>query len=104
MKTEMHIEARQPNWFPLPGERWGAQMPVVAEDDFFPKGEVLSFYPKQGYGYVRTGRGEELIFRLSEAELVGPKGHPQYLAAGCRVGYDVSWTSSGLHVSRMKIY
>jgi cold shock CspA family protein len=105
MRVESHAEARPPNWLPLPGEELaaGEPPPVVNEDDLFPKGEVLSFYPQQGYGYVKNDRGQELVFRLTEIALVGPKDE-RYLAPGCRVGYDVSWTSHGLHVSRLKIY
>lgn len=98
------VVARAPNWLPLPGEILGAAEPTVDENDLFPKGNVTSLYAHQGYGLIKNDRGEEISFSLAEVSLVGPKGHRRYLAEGCRVGYDVSWTSHGLHVSKMKIY
>lgn len=101
------IEARFPNWLPLPGEGLippAQQEPEVDESDLFSKGEIASFYPNQGYGYVRTAHGAEILFRLSEVTLVGPKGEPSCIAIGRRVGYDASHTSHGMHVSRLKVY
>ncbi|MFH0799338.1 MAG: hypothetical protein V2A66_04055 [Pseudomonadota bacterium] len=106
MMTDSAVASRPPNWLPVPGDKIGSlqEFPHVDESDLFPKGEIASYYPQQGYGYIRTARGQSLIFRVAEMDLAGPKRHRRYIAAGCRVGYDVSWTSHGLRVSRMKIY
>jgi cold shock CspA family protein len=77
---------------------------VVDENDLFPKGQITQYYPYQGYGYVKDNRGKEVVFKMDEIELIGPKADKQFLAAGSRVGYDVSWTSSGLHIRKLKIY
>jgi hypothetical protein len=97
-------EARPPNWLPLPGEGLGVHVPAVEEDDLFAKGEVISFHPRQGLGYVRSARGELLPFQVSEIDLVGPKGMRQYIEVGCRVGFDASVTTDGRKVTRLKIY
>lgn len=100
------VLARPANWLPLPqiGLAKKVAETVVDENDFFPKGEVISFYPRQGYGYVKNNQGHEILFRLEELDLVGPKADANNIAVGSRVGYDVSWTSSGLHICTLKIY
>lgn len=94
------------NWLPLPqmGLAKKVSEQVVDENDLFPKGQVTQFYPYQGYGYVKNNRGVEIIFNMDEIELVGPKADKKHLAVGARVGYDVSWTSKGLHIRALKIY
>jgi len=99
-----NVEARPPNWLPIPGEIVEEVSPEVEEDDLFPKGEVVSFYPRQGYGQILSSNGEKFIFRMEEVELVGPKGHTRYIVEGCRVGYDVGQTSGGMHVTKLKPY
>lgn len=100
------LEARPPNWLPVPGARRqvAEAAPHVEEDDVFPKGQILSFFPRQGVGTLKSDRGETFPFSLAEIDLVGPKGQRRYVASGARVGFDVSWTSHGLRISRMKIY
>lgn len=99
------VLARSPNWLPLPQAGLVQKVieTVVDENDFFPKGEVISFFPRQGYGYIKNNQGQEIFFCLEELDLVGPKPAAD-LSIGSRVGYDVSWTSSGLHVRTLKIY
>ena len=107
MRAQTLIESRPPNWLPLPGGRReapGEAMPAVDENDLFPKGKVEAFYPRQGLGSVVNDRGESLPFRIAEIDLVGPKGQSRYLSAGARVGYDISHTSHGRRISRIKIY
>jgi cold shock CspA family protein len=101
-----HIETRSPNWLPIPGGgvQKSATAPAVEENDFFPKGTVASYFSHQGFGTIKNDRGEAINFRLAEVSLIGPKGDKRFLGTGLRVGYDVSWTSHGLHVSRIKIY
>lgn len=107
--NNMHtaVEARPPNWLPLPGgEKTGiaASVPQVDENDLFPKGEVLSFYPNQGMGFVRSKGGKTLSFSVKEIDLIGPKNSARYITAGSRVGFDYSHTSHGLRITRLKVY
>ena len=98
-------QTRPPNWLPLPGVGAGdVHSIVVDENDDFSKGEVVKLYPNQGYGLIRTAFGKEAYFNLRELDLVGAKADRRYLKVGARVGYDLSWTSSGQHVTRLKIY
>jgi len=76
---------------------------VVDENDNFPKGRISKFFPFQRYGFVQDRNGREIFFNLAELDFVGQKGR-ESLKAGSAVGYDVSWTSRGLHVKRMKVY
>lgn len=96
--------ARPPNWLPIPGVVFGEKMPAVEENDMFPKGEVVQFYPRQGHGSIKNRRGDLIPFHLKEIELVGPKGDARYLSTGCRVGFDASHTSDGLLATKIKIY
>jgi len=101
------IAARPVNWLPLPSEsliKKAAEEQIVDENDLFPKGEVVKFYPLQGYGYVKNRQDKEILFRLGELDLVGPKADKKYVAVGARVGYDISCTSSGPHIRVLKIY
>lgn len=102
---QSNLQARPVNWLPLPVEHFlGGSKIVVDEADQFSKGEVVKFFPQQGYGFVRIHSGVDVYFNLAELDLVGPKADPGYLKPGSRVGYDVSWTSKGLHISKLKIY
>lgn len=76
---------------------------VVDENDLFTKGKISKFFPYQGYGFVLDKKGREIFFSLAEMNFVGEKGKTS-LKAGHPVGYDVSWTSNGLHVKKMKVY
>ncbi len=94
------------NWLPIPetAQLKGSVLQTVDENDLFSKGIISQYYPYQGFGYVKNSRGEEIIFKLDEVELVGPKANKKYLISQCRVGYDVSWASNGLHISKLKPY
>lgn len=100
------FEARQPNWLPPPAEPLGGPLPaqVVDENDMFSKGEIVSFYPHQGFGTLKNARGDNIEFRLSELDFIGPKKGPSFIASGVRVGFDVCRTSHGPHVSKLKLY
>lgn len=100
----VNVEARPPNWLPLPGAVIEEAPPPVEEDDLFPKGDVISFHPRQGVGFIRSVSGERISFRLDEVELVGPKGHRRYIAEGRRIGYDVARTTDGVRVTKLKVY
>ena len=76
---------------------------IVDEHDNFPKGRVTKFFPFQRYGFIQGRSGKEIFFNLSELDFIGQKGR-ESLKSGSAVGYDVSWTSRGLHVKKMKVY
>lgn len=100
------LAPRQPNWLPLPWVRksHGSQEPVVSQEDLFPKGEIVKFFPQQEYGFIHDQHGRDVYFHLNELDLVGPKGKKEYIRVGTKIGYDLSWTSHGMHVRRLKIY
>ncbi|MFH1875131.1 MAG: hypothetical protein ABH859_08145 [Pseudomonadota bacterium] len=103
--TNQKYRVRPPNWLPLPHQvSIQVAQQNVDENDLFSKGEVISFYPWQGYGYIKTNNNQELIFKLNEIDLKGEKTDPSYLAVGLKVGYDVAQASDGLHVKSLKIY
>jgi len=94
---------RAPNWLPIPGaisaeEKHSAR---VDEGDFFRKGEIVSFQPRQGHGEVENDRGLRIPFNLHEVSVMGD---PTNIGAGLRIGYDASRISGGLRVTILKIY
>ena len=128
------LQARQPNSLPVPSGAWlqavkdqvteqlqastSPLQPLQPQQQFkiepipqaifdindnFPKGQIVRFFPYQGYGFMRGKHGREIYFNISELDFVGTKGK-EALAIGTPVGYDVSHTSHGLHVKKLKIY
>ncbi len=99
------VTARQLNWLPLPQAGLTRAVETkVDENDLFPKGEVASYFPRQGYGFIKDRNGNEVYFKLDELELVGPKADKNYISVGAKIGYDISCTSKGPHVRALKIY
>lgn len=99
------LEKRAPNWLPNFGPLGKKVLePQVSVEDFFPKGEIVKFFPQQEYGFIRDQHGRDIYFHLGELDLVGPKSRKGFLKVGAKIGYDVSWTSHGLHVKRLKVY
>lgn len=74
------------------------------ENDRFPRGQVIKFFPDQDYGFIKDQHGHDIYFNINEMDFVGPKDKRDFIKAGVKIGYDVSWTSKGLHVRKMKIY
>lgn len=81
----------------------GRSPPAIDINDNFPKGRIIKYFPYQRYGYIADRCGREVYFSLSEADFVGVKGS-ESITVGALVGYDLSRTSNGLHVKRLKIY
>jgi cold shock CspA family protein len=52
---------------------------------------------------VKNKHGKDVYFNLDEVRFIGEKDHRQ-LQEGIEVGYDVGWTSHGLHITKIKIY
>ena len=76
----------------------------VSEEDLFPKGEIVKYFPNQEYGFIRDQHGKDVYFHLGEIDYVGPKNAKHFIKVGAKIGYDLSWTSHGQHVRRIKIY
>ncbi|PIR17773.1 MAG: hypothetical protein COV46_02690 [Deltaproteobacteria bacterium CG11_big_fil_rev_8_21_14_0_20_49_13] len=77
--------------------------PMVEVDDLFPKGRIVRFFPHQGYGFITDRNGKQVYFNLNEIDFVGSKSKDD-IKIGIPIGYDVSHTSHGLHVKKIKIY
>lgn len=99
------VRKRPPNWLPVGSLlRLQPEEIVVSQDDLFPKGEIAKFFLNQEYGFIRDQHGNDVYFHLNEIDFVGPKNHKSHLKVGAKIGYDLSWTSHGQHVRRLKIY
>ncbi len=81
-----------------PGDEATAQ-----PEDKFPRGKVVRFFPQLRYGFIKDRMGRDIYFNLDEVRFIGEKGF-QELQEGISVGYDVGWTSHGLHVTYLKIF
>jgi cold shock CspA family protein len=75
----------------------------VPPNDRFSRGKIVRFFPKLRYGFIKDGRGRDVYFNLDEVRFFGDKDHRDILE-GAEVGYDISRTSRGEHVIKMKIY
>lgn len=104
MNTSARYESHQPNWLPLPFEPAKSRVAVALEDDFFVKGEILEFYPKQKKGVLKNARSELIPFNVTQVEFVGPKNNATFLEVGIMVGYDLARTSHGPLIDKIKIY
>lgn len=71
-------------------------------EEKFSHGRVVRFLKENRYGFIRDKNGRDVYFNLDEVRFVGEKDHRD-LKEGLTVGYDVGWTSHGLHVTKIKI-
>ena len=105
MIQKERVTKQNPNWVPVvkmtPLE---AEEIVVSADDRFPKGEIIKFFEHQDYGFIKDQQGKDVYFHLNELDLVGPKNSKNFIKVGAKIGYDLSWTSHGQHVRKLKIY
>lgn len=74
-----------------------------APEDKFSKGRVMKYFPQSKYGFLKDNKGHDIYFNVDEVRFVGAKGR-EALKEGIEVGYDISWTSHGRHIARIKIY
>lgn len=72
--------------------------------DRFRKAKIIKFFAHLRYGFVRDQNGKEIYFHLDEVRFVGEKSDRSFVTEGAEVGVDVSLTSRGLRVTRLKIY
>ncbi|MDO8494323.1 MAG: cold shock domain-containing protein [Deltaproteobacteria bacterium] len=106
MIQKEQVKKRPPNWLPVFSSivRFEKEEIVVSTEDLFPKGEIVKFFDKQDYGFIKDQHGKDVYFHLNELDFVGPKNSKEHVKVGAKIGYDLSWTSHGQHVRRMKIY
>lgn len=106
--TSNVLSAWPANQMPLPASAASAvfadSIPTVEEADLFSKGVVTKYFQNQSYGFVRDQLGRELFFHVDEMDFCGAKNNKKFIAVGARVGYDISRTSHGLRIKRIKIY
>ncbi len=77
---------------------------AIGPDDKFRKGRIVKYFPQSSYGFVRDERGKEIYFHLDELRFIGAKNDRRYVCEGAPVGVDVSRTSRGLRIVKMKLY
>jgi hypothetical protein len=75
-----------------------------ARGDFYHQGVITKLFPSNNTGVVRTESGRELTFSYDLVILVGEIKSPLELRVGEHVGYDLGWTSTGLHITKLKTY
>lgn len=107
MIQKERVKKRPPNWLPVLRRLRAKEEEeeiVVSRDDLFPKGEVVKFFDNLDYGFIKDQHGKDIYFHLGELDFIGPKNNKKYIQVGGKVGYDLSWTSKGQHVRKLKIY
>jgi hypothetical protein len=72
--------------------------------DLFHRGVITKLFPSNNLGLVRTQSGREIPFSYDLVILSGNAKKPTELREGQEVGYDVTWTSKGLRVTKIKAY
>lgn len=70
--------------------------------DWFYHGIITRLSRGNERGVVRSANGREIPFILSYVVLLGASAADLY--EGMRVGFDLSWTSRGLRVTKIKVY
>ena len=70
--------------------------------DLFYHGIIAKLFRGSDMGVVRTASGREIPFSFQHVILLGDLKIEE-LRVGMEVGYDVSWTSNGLRVSKLKL-
>lgn len=106
MTTEA-LSAWPANQIPVPNAVVGvvsAPLSAADENDMFSKGVITKYFQNQSYGFVRDHLDRELFFHVDEMDFCGPKNSKKFITVGGRVGYDISRTSHGLRIKRIKLY
>lgn len=68
-----------------------------------PRGTVVRLDRQRGFGFVETERGATIFFYLPTVDFIGGRG-PRDLEVGTVVGYDVTLTSKGERITKMRIH
>ncbi len=74
-----------------------------ARDKFY-IGTVEKLYPGGERGVIRAASGRDIPFTFAYVTMIGPRRRFEDLREGLEVGFDVSWTSSGLRVSAIRVF
>lgn len=96
-----------PNFLPIPnvvGAVVQAPLAATDENDMFSKGVITKYFQNQSYGFVKDHLNRELFFHVDEMDFCGVKNNKKFITVGGRVGFDISRTSHGLRIKRIKIY
>ncbi|MBI4526958.1 MAG: hypothetical protein HY695_24440 [Deltaproteobacteria bacterium] len=72
--------------------------------DLFHHGVISKMFASNNMGFVRTESGREVPFSFQFVLLYGGLENPADLQEGQEVGYDLGWTSSGLRVTKIKVF
>ena len=76
---------------------------LQAQPDLFHHGVITKLFPTNNMGLVRTEGGHEVPFSYEVVVLLGDVKKPGELKEGMEVGYDLTWTSKGLRISKIKV-
>ena len=74
---------------------------MIEKKDLFYHGVITKLFRGSDMGIVRTASGREIAFSFQHVIVLG-ETKLEDLQVGMEVGYDVSWTSGGLRVSKLK--
>lgn len=105
--TPQELTAWPANQIPVPNAVAGvvaAPLSAADENDLFSKGVITKYFQNQSYGFVRDHLNRELFFHVDEMDFCGPKNSKKFITVGGRVGFDISRTSHGLRIKRIKLY
>jgi len=73
------------------------------DGDKYYRGTIVRLHRGTEKGIVRSPSGREIPFRFMHVTMIGSYRRFDDLREGLEIGYDVSWTSSGLRVSVIRI-
>ena len=76
---------------------------VQPQQDLFHHGVIAKLFPTNNTGFVRTASGHEVPFSYELVILLGDVKKPGELKEGMEVGYDLTWTSKGLRISKINV-
>jgi len=77
---------------------------VTGREDLFYQGVILRLYPGRKCGVIRTGNGREVPFSFATVDLLGDDQRFDQLYEGMPVGFDLTRTSGGLRITKIKVY
>lgn len=77
---------------------------VTGRENLFYQGIILRLYPGRKRGVIRTGNGREVPFSFATVDLLGDDQRFDQLYEGMPVGFDLTRTSEGLRITKIKVY
>ena len=101
----MNIAKRKPNWLPLP--RGAKSLEVSAKSPeckgMFPMGKIVRFLPNSRFGKIKIKNDTEVLFSMNELEVI-PREAGARIKEGLEVGYDLSLTSKGKKIIKIRVF